>query len=510
MTRTQAGSNLGRRVEGHRAGDRGADIFRAPNEPRISGRAFQMEATMTTDPRRHPGATRWKYLFLVGGPALVLLGVLALGPAGVAPPPSAPGGAAAGAAGPVGYSLLRLLGQVVLVLALARAVGRVFRWIHQPQVVGEMAAGLLLGPSLLGAVWPPAYQAIFPAGSLDFLQALSHVGLLVFMFLVGLELDLGLLRGKGRAAMTISHTSIALPFALGAILAVWLYPRVSDSSVGFVGFALFLGTAMSVTAFPVLARILTERRLLGTRVGALTLACAAIDDVTAWTILAGVVVLVRNTALGTPLWLTVAGSLAFVALMVGVVRPLLARAAARSGQGLSQDRLALVLLVVLVSAIATEFLGIHALFGAFLAGAVMPRGVLTRGLTEKLQDVTVVLLLPLFFAFTGLRTDVELLRGEGTWTIFFAVMTVAVAGKLGGSAIAARITGMSWRESAVLGTLMNTRGLMELVVLNVGLEVGVISPRLFAVMVLMALATTFMTTPLVALLQRPRPASPAG
>ena len=454
----------------------------------------------------------FKYLLLVGIPLGVLAGVLASGAALHAPPPVNEVVAGGAKAAPLPYSLLRLIGQVILILAAARVVGKAFRKMHQPQVVGEMAAGLLLGPSLLGAVSPALFGAVFPAGSLDFLQALSHIGLLVFMFLVGVELDLAVLRGQGRAAMTISHTSIVVPFALGTILATWLYPRLSHSEVGFIGFALFVGIAMSITAFPVLARILTERRLLGTRVGAVTLACAAIDDVSAWAILAGVVLLVRSTGLGVPPSVTLAGTLAFVGVMIWIVRPLLARASARSDGRLTHDRLALVLMVVLLSAAATEALGIHALFGAFLAGAVMPReGGFGHALASRLEDVTVVLLLPLFFAFSGLRTRIDLLSGAETWLAFLAVMVVAVAGKLGGSALAARVTGMRWREALVLGTLMNTRGLMELVVLNLGLEIGIISPRLFTVMVLMALVTTFMTTPILALLQRrPRGLAPPG
>jgi Kef-type K+ transport system membrane component KefB len=462
--------------------------------------------TMTENERTGLGARGIgvlpRYALLVGAPVVVLAVALVVG-AGLSAPGEAPSpGPAAPAGVASAYSLVRLLLQVVLIVATARLVGKAFRLLRQPQVVGEMAAGLLLGPSLFGAASPALFAMVFPAQSLDFLQALSHLGLLVFMFLVGLELDLGVLRGRGRAAVTISHTSIAVPFAMGTILALWLYPRASTPGVGFVEFALFVGTAMSITAFPVLARILTERRLLATPIGALTLACAAIDDVTAWSILAGVVLLVRSSHSAVPLWLTVGGTLAFVALMAGVVRPLLARAAGRGDGRLTHDRLALVLMVVLVSALATEALGIHALFGAFLAGTVMPRSPGFAGaIAQRLEDVTVVLLLPLFFAFTGLRTRVELMSGGESWLILLAVVGVAIAGKLGGSAVAARVAGMSWRDSLLLGTLMNTRGLMELVALNVGLEIGVISPRLFTIMVLMALVTTFMTTPLVALLQ---------
>lgn len=398
-------------------------------------------------------------------------------------------------------NLLLLLVQVGVIVIAARGVGLLFRRIHQPQVMGEMVAGILLGPSFLGWAMPDVSAWLFAPGSLGFLSSISQVGLLVFMFLVGLELNPGLLRGRGHTAVVTSHVSITIPFFLGALLAVFLYPRLSDSGVAFTGFALFMGAAMSVTAFPVLARILTERDLLGTRVGAVTLACAAVDDVTAWCILAGVVVLVRADGAGLPLWVTVAGSAAFVGLMIVVARRFLAglqRKYDRLGGVVSQDMLALVLLVALASAWATEWLGIHALFGAFLAGAVMPKGEgFVAALAEKLEDFTVVLFLPLFFAFTGLRTSIGLVSGAEMWGYCALIVAVAVAGKFGGSTMAARLTGMPLRESAALGVLMNTRGLMELVILNVGLEIGVISPALFTMMVLMALVTTFMTTPLL-------------
>ena len=397
-------------------------------------------------------------------------------------------------------NLLVLIVQIAVIVIAARLVGVLFRRIGQPQVMGEMVAGILLGPSLLGWAAPELSAWLFPPGSLGFLNSISQIGLLVFMFLVGLELDPRLLREKGHAAVVTSHVSIVAPFFLGALLALYLYPRLSDGSVTFTGFALFMGAAMSVTAFPVLARILTERGLTRTRVGAVTLACAAVDDVTAWCILAGVVVLVRSGAEGLPLWATVGGSLLFVAVMVFGVRRLLAGLEGRflrEGR-VTQDALAVILLVALASAWTTEYLGIHALFGAFLAGAVMPRDDgFVHALTGKLEDLTVVLLLPLFFAFTGLRTSIGLLSGAEMWGYCALIVAVAVAGKFGGSTLAARATGMSWRESGALGVLMNTRGLMELVILNIGLDIGVISPALFAMMVIMALATTFMTSPLL-------------
>jgi Kef-type K+ transport system membrane component KefB/nucleotide-binding universal stress UspA family protein len=396
--------------------------------------------------------------------------------------------------------LLLLLVQIGVVLVAARACGWLFRRIQQPQVVGEMAAGILLGPSLLGWVAPDASALLFPRESLVHLNTLSQVGLVLFMFLVGLELDPKLLRGRGHAAVVTSHVSIIAPFFLGSILALHLYPQLSDSSVSFQGFALFMGAAMSVTAFPVLARILAERNLVRTKVGAVTIACAAVDDVTAWSILAVVIALVRAEALETPLWITLAGSLAYVGAMLLVVRPALRRleAAYHHRGAFTQDMLALVLLLALASAWTTEWLGIHALFGAFLFGAVMPkdRG-LVHDIGNKLEDLTVVFLLPLFFANAGLRTSIGLVSGPEMWSFFGLIMLVAVAGKFGGSTLSARITGLSWREAGALGVLMNTRGLMELVILTIGLEIGVISPALFTMMVMMALVTTAMTTPVL-------------
>jgi Kef-type K+ transport system membrane component KefB len=333
------------------------------------------------------------------------------------------------------------------------------------------------------------------------------------MFLVGLELDPKLLRGRGEAALLTSHVSIVVPFFMGTVLAVFLYPRLSDDSVKFAHFALFLGTAMSITAFPVLARILTERRMLTHPLGVVAIACAAVDDVTAWCILAGVVLVVRASATDTPVWLTLGGTLAFVAIMVWGVRRLLGglETSYRRQGRITQDLLGGILLLVLLSAWITDRLGIHALFGAFLVGAILPKDpAFVRALTARLEDLVVVLLLPLFFAFTGLRTRIGLLSGGEMWLYTGLIIAVAVSGKLGGSLIAARVSGIGWRESTALGILLNTRGLMELVVLNIGLDIGVISPALFAMMVLMALATTLMTTPLLELLYPARAPDPGG
>ncbi|GAB4147420.1 MAG: hypothetical protein Fur0021_06260 [Candidatus Promineifilaceae bacterium] len=393
-----------------------------------------------------------------------------------------------------------LLIQIGVILVVARIVGFIFRKLHQPQVMGEMVAGILLGPSLLGWLAPAASAALFPPDSLGYLNSLSQIGLLIFMFLVGLELDPQILRGRGHAAVVTSHVSILAPFFLGTLLALYLYPRLSDDSVSFTNYALFVGIAMSITAFPVLARILTERNLLRTQIGSVTIACAAVDDVTGWSVLAGVVLLARAGATATPLWVTILGTVVYILGMIFVVRPMLGNLETlfKWRNRLSQDIMAIIFLLLLASGLITEWLGIHALFGAFLMGAIMPKHHgFVHTLTEKLEYVAVVLLLPLFFAFTGLRTSIGLVNGAEMWFYCFLIILVAVAGKFGGSTLAARITGLSWREAGALGVLMNTRGLMELVVLNIGLDIGILSPAMFTMMVLMALVTTFMTAPML-------------
>jgi Kef-type K+ transport system membrane component KefB len=397
-------------------------------------------------------------------------------------------------------NLFQLVLQIAVILVAARVVGFLFQKINQPQVMGEMVAGILLGPSLLGWLAPGVSAALFPPASLAYLNALSQVGLVVFMFVVGLALNPTELHGYGHAAVLTSHVSIVAPFCLGGLTALYLYPRLSDDGVTFTGFALFMGAAMSITAFPVLARILTERGLVRSRMGTLAIACAAVDDVTGWCILAYIVVLVRVTHASRSAWVTIAGSIVYVLVMLFVVRRLLPafeRAFRRRGE-LTDNLVAVIVVLVLVSALATEWLGIHLLFGAFLMGAIMPKTPdFVSYLLHKFESVTVVLLLPLFFAFTGLRTRIGVGGGSAIWLYSALVIAVAITGKLGGSMFAARLAGMPWREAASLGILMNTRGLMELVILNIGLDIGVISPAMFSIMVLMALVTTFMTTPLL-------------
>ncbi|THF64089.1 cation/H(+) antiporter [Pseudothauera nasutitermitis] len=375
------------------------------------------------------------------------------------------------------------------------------RRLGQPLVIAEVLAGIVLGPSLLGWLWPEAAVALFPAQSMPVLQMLAQVGLVLFMFLVGLEFDARLLKGHARSSVIISHTSIVVPFALGAVAGWWLYEGYAEEGVSYLSFVLFLGVAMSITAFPVLARILSERHLLGSRVGAITMACAAVDDVTAWCILAFVVAVARAQGLQQALWTTLM-ALVFITVMLKLMRPFLERLGERvaSREGLTSALVVLVLLLLFISSTVTEMIGIHALFGAFLFGAILPKsGRLAEMLIEKLETVAVLLLLPLFFAYSGLRTEIGLLNSTQDWMVALALIGVASLGKFGGSTLAARLTGMRWREASALGILMNTRGLMELIVLNIGLDLGVISPTVFTMMVIMALVTTVATTPILAL-----------
>jgi Kef-type K+ transport system membrane component KefB len=395
--------------------------------------------------------------------------------------------------------LKNLLLEIVVVCSVARALGWGFEKFGQPRVVGEMFAGILLGPSLLGRLAPSAFASLFPPDGLAPLYFLSQIGLLLFMFQVGAGLDLRELRRLGRTVVITSSFSVLVPLVAGSTLALYLYPRLSSAQVNLPVFALFMGTAMSITAFPVLARILEERNLLQSPVGVIAISCAAVDDITAWCLLAGLTAWVRSGREGSP-WLTLAGLGAYLFVMIGVVRPLLRRYGTRQRE-MSRETLAFALLLLFLSAWTTERIGIHALFGAFVAGAILPRTeTLTRILTSHLETITSVLFLPLFFAYTGLRTSIHLLSGGTLWFYCALIVMVAVLGKLFGCAAAGRASGMSWRDAFSVGVLMNTRGLIELVVLNVGLDLGVISPTLFSIMVIMALVTTFMTTPVLALL----------
>jgi Kef-type K+ transport system membrane component KefB len=394
-----------------------------------------------------------------------------------------------------------LLIALPVILLACQLCAALFRKMSQPQVIGEIFAGVLLGPSLLGLVWPAAYQWLFPPYLASVLNILAQAGLVLFMFLVGHELDVGLLRGRGAAVVTVSQVSIALPFAGGIILAIAMYPSLSGPGVAFSTFALFLAVSMSITAFPVLARLLTERGLDRTPLGSMSLTCAAMNDIAAWCLLAVVVATATSSSL-VGVAITLVLLIAFVALVLLVVRPLLVRLV---NADLPQGVLMTVLVcAVLLSALATEKIGVHAIFGAFLLGVVTPRdsGKVVQA-TAPISGFTVTVLLPLFFVYTGLRTKFGLLLADPRlWGWCLLITVVAVLAKWAGSTIAARFAGIDWQESLSLGALMNCRGLTELVVLNIGLDLGVISPTVFAMLVVMTLVSTVMTAPALSLIGR--------
>jgi Kef-type K+ transport system membrane component KefB len=400
-------------------------------------------------------------------------------------------------------TLKHVLLAIAVVIAASRGLGAVFRYFRQPPVIGEVIAGIMLGPSLLGRIAPDFQAFLLPREISPHLGVVAQVGVILFMFLVGLELDTRLLRKRSHETVAISHASIVVPFVLGSMLALWLYPTLSSRDVSFTAFALFMGVSLSVTAFPVLARILNERGQSRSRLGTIALACAAVDDATAWCLLAFVVGIVQAEA--TSSFITLGLTLLYVAAMLLLVRPVVGRLVRRQELVGRLDRTSttIAFLGLLTSALITESIGIHALFGAFLLGAIVPHeSLLARELTRRIEDFVVVLLLPVFFAFTGMRTQIGLLSGATDWMLCFVIIVVACIGKFGGSAVAGRLTGLSWREACSVGVLMNTRGLMELVVLNVGLDLGVISPRLFTMLVIMAVVTTVLTSPLLHLLER--------
>jgi Kef-type K+ transport system membrane component KefB len=392
----------------------------------------------------------------------------------------------------------RLIAQVIAIVSVARLVGLVARRLGQPMVVAEITAGILLGPSVLGWLWPEASRVLFPSASLELLQLVSSLGLIPFMFLVGLEFDPRISRTHRRTSLLVSQATFLVPLALGILLALQL-ESLAGVGVSSSAFALFFGAVLATTAFPVLARILEERQLLRSRVGAVTLTAAAIDDVLAWCLFAFVVGGARAKGLGDAVQTCVL-ALVYTAVMFGLVRPLLARLAktVRTSAELSRDRVAGLMLLLFASSWVTHAIGIHALFGAFLLGALVPReGGLAAVLSEKLGDLVVVMLLPLFFAYSGVRTEIGLLDSADAWLTCGWIVLVACASKLGAGTLAARWGGLPWREAGAVGVLMNTRGLMVLIMLNIGLDLGLVSPTLFTMLVLMALFTTFLATPVL-------------
>lgn len=397
----------------------------------------------------------------------------------------------------VQHPLAILLAQIVTIIIVARFFGWMFRKIGQPSVIGEIIAGIVLGPSLVGMYFPEFSNALFPVASLGNLQFLSQIGLILFMFVIGMELDLKVLKNKANEALVISHASIIIPFALGIGLSYFIYYRFAPAGIEFLSFSLFMGIAMSITAFPVLARIVQERGIHKTRIGTIVITCAATDDITAWCILAAVIAIVKAGSFVSSLYI-IGLAFVYVLMMIFVVKPFLKRIGDlySTKNKLNKPVVAIFFLTLILSSYTTEIIGIHALFGAFMTGAIMPDIAKFRAIfINKVEDVSVILLLPLFFVFTGLRTQIGLINDPYLWKVTGFIILVAVVGKFFGSALAAKFVGQNWHDSLTIGALMNTRGLMELVVLNIGYDLGVLTSEVFTMMVIMALVTTFMTGP---------------
>lgn len=397
-----------------------------------------------------------------------------------------------------------LILQIVAILSAVRIFGWICKKTGQPTVVGEIIAGVVLGPSILGLYLPEVFNFIFPPASLGNISFLSQIGLILFMFIVGMELNLRTLKNKANDALIISHISIAATFTIGVFVAYYLFSRFNQTNKDFLPFALFMGIAMSIAAFPVMARIIHERGINKTPIGPIIITCAAIDDITAWCLLASVIAIAKAGSMASTLFVILL-AIIYIYLMFKIVRPFLHRIAdtQTSKHIVNKSLIGLFFIVLFLSAYITEVIGIHALFGAFVAGVIMPSNVNFRKLfSERIEDVALILLLPLFFVFTGLRTQIGLINEPQMWIICGCIIILAVLGKSMGSALAARFIGYNWKDSLTIGALMDTRGLMELVVLNIGLDLGILIPKVFAMMVIMALTTTFLTSPLLSLIDK--------
>ncbi len=402
--------------------------------------------------------------------------------------------------------LLQILLALSVVIVMARAMGALFSLIGQPPVIGEVVGGILLGPSFLGSISPQLYQVLLPPAAAPFLGLIAQLGVIFYMFVVGLELDLKMLRRSGHVALAISHASIVIPFLLGVALALAIFKSYGPANVTFTSFALFMGVSMSITAFPVLARILTDKKISRTRMGTIALTCAAVDDVSAWCLLA-VVVSVSQAKIGGAV-ITLILTVLYITAMFVLGGPLIRRLIPwlEKFDKLTEGGIAMFFVALLLSALATELIGIHAIFGAFLLGAITPHDSrVAKELTDRIDDLVRIMFLPAFFAFTGMRTQIGLLTTPEDWVLCGVIIVVATVGKFGGTLFASRLSGLSWRDSSALGILMNTRGLVELIVLNLGLDLKILPPRLFAMLVIMALVTTFATSPIFTFITRKDP-----
>ena len=397
-----------------------------------------------------------------------------------------------------------LLLQIIVVLFTVRLFSYLFKYIGQPGVIGEIVAGIVLGPSLLGYLFPDFFGFLFRPQSLSNLQTVSQIGLILFMFVIGMEVDFRTLKNKINETLVISHAGILVPFFLGILSSYWIYEKYAAQQTAFLPFALFIGISMSITAFPVLARIIQERNMTKTPIGVLSIASAANDDVTAWCLLAVVIAIAKAGTFGSALF-AVGLTIIYIAVMFLVVRPFLKKIGDlyANKEVINKTFVGFIFIILVISATLTEIIGIHALFGAFIAGVVMPANFgFRKVMMEKVEDVSLVFFLPLFFAFTGLRTQVGLINSPELLQVCGMLIAVAIIGKFGGCALASRLVGESWKNSLIVGTLMNTRGLMELVALNIGYEMGVLPPSIFVILVIMALVTTFMTTPVLSLVEK--------
>jgi Kef-type K+ transport system membrane component KefB len=396
-----------------------------------------------------------------------------------------------------------LVVQLIVILLCVRVFVYLCRKIDQPAVIGEIIAGIFLGPSVLGLFFPEVMNFVFPASSMNNLHLLSQVGLILFMFVLGMELDLKLIKNKIHVAVLVSHISIVFPYLLGVGLSYFIYREYTPDNISFLSFALFMGIAMSITAFPVLSRFVKERGMANTYEGVLALTCAATDDITAWCILAVITGVVKSGTVSQAS-ISIVLTILFITTMIFLVKPFFQKVLVLYKKRAEQAGNALIpwfLIFLFISVYCAEVIGIHALFGAFLAGMVIPESSIRAKLIDKTEYLSTVLLLPLFFAFTGLRTQIGLMAEGQLWLICLVVIVLAVVGKLGGSTVAAGWAGVPWRQSLIIGVLMNTRGLMEVVVLNIGYDLGILTDELFAIMVVMALVTTFMTSPVLKLIQ---------
>jgi Kef-type K+ transport system membrane component KefB len=397
--------------------------------------------------------------------------------------------------------LLIVIIQLIVIVAAARCFGGLFRRMGQPLVCGEIAAGLILGPSLFGGVFPTLFHTVFNPSVGQIFSVMSQIGLILLMFLIGLEFDFGHLTENRGTALSVSIVGIVLPFSLGLLLGRWMHATLGLNG-SWLNFSLFMAVAMSITAIPILGRIMVELNINRTRIGSLTISAAAADDASGWILLAVIMAIARSALNPAKLGLMILETIGFALVMIRIVRPLLKRWTARQmrkGEGkLSLSALAIVLIMMLVAAATTNFIGIFSIFGAFIFGAILyDQHEFRMAVQDRLRDFVTVFFLPIFFTYTGLRTDIGTMRGSGLWVMCGLVLLAAFVGKFGGCWLAARFSGLPWREASIIGVMMNTRALMELIVINIGFELGVIPKSVFFMLVVMAVVSTYVTAPML-------------